>query len=382
MHLFLHPAVRFAAVLLAGLLATGAYATPPSYNSTNQHLYLPWVRSGDVVYPDVEITLSADGTWALYRVGIPRPAQETDDNSAILDAATSTLSLQDVHVGGRVYGDVRLQLANQHWQIDGTPQPMVALNEDDFVSDPALAASPDNVVILKLEARPGDGTVADTGGAGTDPSTKFPLQLSAGDYQFCFDAESDGADGLTLFNAQGVALLSMKAGDPCLPVTLPEGRYWQAVQYGGVSGEAHTVFVRQDNSAQGFAAAQNAARAVIAARDCIDCKLMMANFSHYDFTGRRFDGANFYRANLSRSILDRASLRKALLVGANLKNASLYWADLDSASFIRADLSGAVLYGAKLSNTLLDGANLSGAIWIDGRKCGKDQPPYSGQCLP
>jgi len=96
----------------------------------------------------------------------------------------------------------------------------------------------------------------------------------------------------------------------------------------------------------------------------------------------RLDRANLQRANLAQAILQLASfeeanlmlanLRGAHLHGVNFRHADLRFADLRNANLLDADLSGANLLGANLQNAILTQARFDGAIWTDGRRCGKD----------
>ncbi|MBS4098992.1 MAG: pentapeptide repeat-containing protein [Sulfuricella sp.] len=360
---FLHHAAASGVLLLASLLPS-AHATPPSYDSTSQRLHLPLVRSGEVVYPEVDIALSADGTWTLSSAGAARPVQDDDGSDAVFDAAGNTLTLQRVHVGGTVYGDLQLQLGGQRWQLGSAALPMHALSEDDFVTDEQLIATLDDIVVLNLEPASDSGAASDSGSAGMD---QFPLQLPAGNYQFCFDAESDGADTLTLRDAQGTALLTLKAGDPCSQSTLAEGRYRQEVRHGGTNGEAHVVFVHQNSAGQGFAALLRDLLTLHVEENCVSCDLRRANLADMRLGKAYLTGSNLAGANLARTFLGGAHLSGANLSGANLTHAILAGADLSKANLNGADLRY---------------ANLSGATWTDGRRCGNDRPPYSGQCKP
>jgi len=85
-----------------------------------------------------------------------------------------------------------------------------------------------------------------------------------------------------------------------------------------------------------------------------------------DLSGKNLSGINLVGANLG----------KCNLKGVDLSNANLERADLGESDLERANLSGANLRMASLKLSGMTGANLEnaildGAIWQDGRICGK-----------
>lgn len=348
--------------LLAGLFSQSAVqAAPPAYNSASQRLSLPLVKVGEGVYPDVELDLGADGTWTLVKASPQRAAVDDDESDAIFDAAANTLIIPRVHVDGKVYRNLKLDLGNNRWNLASAPQPMRALSEDDFVGDAQLEATLDNVVVLNLEAPDTPVETPDTGGAGVDV---FPLRLEAGDYQFCFDRQRDGSDTLSLRDQYGILLLTLKSGDPCVQLSLAAGRYSQEVQYGG-SGLAHPLFVHKQVAGQGFAEdvwpVLKPVLNVAYGYDCSDCDLSNAVLPGRYMSGAKLHRVNFQNANLQRANLSKASMPGAYLRGANLRSANLEWVDLTSADLVRANLDGAGLLRAKLPNANLSATSLRNA---------------------
>jgi Pentapeptide repeats (8 copies) len=91
-----------------------------------------------------------------------------------------------------------------------------------------------------------------------------------------------------------------------------------------------------------------------------------------DLSGKNLSGVNLVGANLS----------KCNLKGVDLSNANLERADLSESDLERANLSGANLRMVSLKLSGMTGANLEnaildGAIWQDGRICGKGS---TGMC--
>jgi hypothetical protein len=115
------------------------------------------------------------------------------------------------------------------------------------------------------------------------------------------------------------------------------------------------------------------------------CRLIGAQMMGVSLAGARLASASLSGANLSGSDLGKADLRYADLGGADmsyanlaaadLKGANLRLADLTNADLDDADLTYADLGGATLGGTSLNQVKLEGAIWTDGRRCGKSDCP-------
>ncbi|GFE60157.1 pentapeptide repeat-containing protein [Geobacter sp. AOG2] len=91
--------------------------------------------------------------------------------------------------------------------------------------------------------------------------------------------------------------------------------------------------------------------------------------------------------NLSGMSLVGVNLSKCNLKGADLSNANLERADLGEADLERANLAGANLKMVSLKLSGLAGANLEnatldGAIWQDGRICGKGSLGMCRESVP
>ena len=105
--------------------------------------------------------------------------------------------------------------------------------------------------------------------------------------------------------------------------------------------------------------------------DLHKAELMKADLRGADLRKADLSGANLFQADLSEAQLEKAMLRHANLLQVDLRKANLRGADLSEARLTGAKLQGADLTGAKLEDTKLKGAQLSGAIWIDGKECGR-----------
>lgn len=85
-----------------------------------------------------------------------------------------------------------------------------------------------------------------------------------------------------------------------------------------------------------------------------------------DLSGKNLSGINLVGANLSKCNLKGADLSNANLERADLGESDLERANLDGTNLKMASLKLSGMIGANLENAILDGA-----IWQDGRVCGK-----------
>lgn len=81
-----------------------------------------------------------------------------------------------------------------------------------------------------------------------------------------------------------------------------------------------------------------------------------------DLDGSNFSGRNLTGVAFTNASLNEAKFANSILIGADFTNAELN----------EADLRGANLRNARIINAEFDGARLDGAVWVDGRKCGKN----------
>lgn len=85
-----------------------------------------------------------------------------------------------------------------------------------------------------------------------------------------------------------------------------------------------------------------------------------------DWSGCNKQGAELAGANLLRANLEHANLQDADLSGANMRGAYMWSTYLWGANLSNTNLMEAETQGAYLKESVLDGA-----VWQDGRVCGK-----------
>ena len=229
--------------------------TVPLYQSSTEQLTLPQLKVADTILTGVKLQLKKDGSWALLSAGVTRVAAAADRPDAVLEGQAgstdlnkaqvdATLTVARLHVGTQVFGPVAIRLTGQRWAFATAPQELKALNMADFKSNANIRADESHHVVLKSQP---DIAVQD-----------IPMQLAARNYKFCMDAQAEGADSMTLFNAAGNTVFTLKAGEPCVTITASEGPYTLQHRYGG-TGTARTVFMRhQANTTTAALAAQRA----------------------------------------------------------------------------------------------------------------------------
>ncbi|KAB0665993.1 pentapeptide repeat-containing protein [Oryzomonas japonica] len=88
-------------------------------------------------------------------------------------------------------------------------------------------------------------------------------------------------------------------------------------------------------------------------------------------TGRDLSGKNLSGMNLTGVNLSKCNLKGVDLSNANLERADLGESDLERANLAGANLRMASLRLSGLTGSNLENAILDGAIWQDGRICGK-----------
>lgn len=226
----------------------------PLYESSTEKLTLPQLRVADNILTDVKLRLKADGSWALLSSGPVRAATASDAPGAILAApgnntdldstqTDATLTVTRLHVGASVFGGVEFRLTGKTWAFVKAPQLVKTLQAEDFKSNTAIRADESHHVILKSSP--------DTG------VQNVPMQLSNRNYEFCMDAQTEGADSTTLLDATGNTVFTLKAGEACVTLKAKEGAYTLQHRYGG-TGSTRTVFMR--HKANTTTAAKSAAR--------------------------------------------------------------------------------------------------------------------------
>lgn len=226
---------------IRGSTATNAgTGTVPLYESSTEKLTLPQLRVADSILADVKLQLKADSSWVLLSSGSVRMATASDAPGAILAAPGSntnlggthtdaTLTVMRLHVGTRVFGSVEIRLTGKTWAFVKTPQLLKTLHAEDFKSNTAIRADESNHVILQSSPNTGVQNV--------------PMQLSNRNYEFCMDAQAEGADTMMLRDATGNAVFTLKAGEACVSFKAKEGAYTLQHRYGGI-GSTRTVFMR------------------------------------------------------------------------------------------------------------------------------------------
>jgi len=113
----------------------------------------------------------------------------------------------------------------------------------------------------------------------------------------------------------------------------------------------------------------------LAAVDWGSASLRGAQLANATLTDAVLAGADLEDADLRYVDLRRADLSYTVMRRAVLKGANLGLADLTNADLRGADLSFADLSRAQMGGARLDQADLEGTIWVDGRRCDKDDCP-------
>jgi uncharacterized protein YjbI with pentapeptide repeats len=198
------------------------------------------LRVADKILTDVKLRLKADGSWVLLSSGPVRAATSSDTpgatlaapgNNTDLDSAQTdaTLTVTRLHVGTSVFGGVEIRLTGKTWAFVKALQQVKTLHAEDFNSNTAIRADESHHVILKSSP--------DTG------VQNVPMQLSYRNYEFCMDAQAEGADTMVLLDASGSTVFTLKAGEACVTIKPKAGAYTMRHRYGG-TGSARTVFMR------------------------------------------------------------------------------------------------------------------------------------------
>jgi uncharacterized protein YjbI with pentapeptide repeats len=298
------------------------------------------------------------------------------------------------------------------------------ITENDLFANPQIIATPEQTLVIQLEAPDGEGQVNDIGEKGVD---EVPVYYSEDVNQtFCWEGDaSDAGDRMELIDSSGNKVLTEYIDSECTVTTVNAGHYTMRFIHGDQSEDTQTIFIRsvEDiNISRGIvnaASVQDNIETLLTTNSCIGCDLHDANLTGVILISANLRSANLAGAILSDAILAYANLyhaylRSAYLAGANLRganlsdaylsysilrNVNLSYADLSYADLIdanlyhanlteanltkanltKANLTEAILYranltkanltGAILTNTSLHYAELSGATWIDGTIC-------------
>ncbi|MDB5932439.1 MAG: pentapeptide repeat protein [Polaromonas sp.] len=215
-----------------------ASATVARINAAQGVLELPLLQSGELLYADVRIRFSLDGSFELlsWRPAASALAQADADLQppvALADLQRSSqplkLNIRRLHMDAQVYQAVTVALENGRWRY---PQPLVpaaTLTSKDLRANPALFARDHQLMVIT--ATPARAEM-------------FALRLESHSYRFCMEAQDDGVDSIALLDAQGAELLTVRAGGPCAAYTAVQGLYKMRYTYGG-SGAGRTAFMRQ-----------------------------------------------------------------------------------------------------------------------------------------
>jgi len=226
------------------------------FQTNSEELFLAQLQVAQNVYSNVTLRLAKDGRWQLSSVGTRRPLTITDSIDAVLNAPgdtvinqnwlpdDATIQIRRLHIDTKVFGNVGLHLTSNKWSWSGVLQELSALTLADFQANLTLAATESHHTVL--HSAPENGP------------QRYPMQLKAKIYKFCMDKQDDGADKISLLDASGQPVLSLKAGDACVSVKLAQGTYTMQHEYGG-TGTRRTLFVHpatKANTATAQAAAQ------------------------------------------------------------------------------------------------------------------------------
>ncbi|ABM37716.1 pentapeptide repeat-containing protein [Polaromonas naphthalenivorans] len=212
-------------------------------NAAQGVLELPLLQSGAALYADVRIRFSLDGnfellSWRPVTSAVAPVDADLQPQVALADLQRSSqplkLNIRRLHMDAAVYEAVSVELQNGRWRY---PQPLVpatTLTSKDLRANPALFARDDHLVVM--ESSPGR-------------SEEFSLRLEARRYRFCMDPQDEGADSITLLDASGASLLTIKAGGPCATLQAEQGLYRIRQRYGG-TGASRTMFMRRQPAGQ------------------------------------------------------------------------------------------------------------------------------------
>ncbi|MDB5929283.1 MAG: pentapeptide repeat protein, partial [Polaromonas sp.] len=207
-------------------------------NAAQGVLELPLLQSGELLYADVRIGFLADGTFNLLSWRLAAAASSPAD--AVLQPQVAlaalalfpqllTLTISRLHMDAEVYENVTVELENGRWRYPRPLMPATTLTSQDLRANPALFARDHQ--LMMIASTPARAEV-------------FSLRLENKAYQFCMEAQDDGADTMDLLDGQGAPLLTVRAGGPCAAYTAEQGLYQIRYTYGG-SGTGRTLFMRQ-----------------------------------------------------------------------------------------------------------------------------------------
>lgn len=168
---------------------------------------------------------------------------------------------------------------------NNTNQQPHAYTEQDFASDPNLAAHPDRkVVVVHLEPETADESSNLTGEIGFDV---IPFNYTdATNQTLCWeDPDADAAHVMKLLDSEGQELVSIGANEGCVTVTLVPGRYEMHLIHDNKADAPVTLFIQPNVPSDQIASSRTSESAnvkkLIATNRCIGCDL---RYTLFDFT--------------------------------------------------------------------------------------------------
>lgn len=238
---------------------------------------------------------------------------------------------------------------------NNTNQQPHAYTEQDFVSDPNLAAHPDRkVVVVHLEPETADESSNLTGEIGFDV---IPFNYTdATNQTLCWeDPDADAAHVMKLLDSEGQELVSIGANEGCVTVTLVPGRYEMHLIHDNKSDGPITLFIQPNVPSDQIASSRTSENAnlnkLISTNKCIGCDLRYTLIDKvvtlHNCTADK-DGQPTWTMDLSQSDMTGATLKQFLCCSG-----SFYEVILTDATIIYGNYIGTIFSASDLSNSTL-----------------------------
>lgn len=239
---------------------------------------------------------------------------------------------------------------------NNTNQQPHAYTEQDFVSDPNLAAHPDRkVVVVHLEPETADESSNLTGEIGFDV---IPFNYTdATNQTLCWeDPDADAAHVMKLLDSEGQELVSIGANEGCVTVTLVPGRYEMHLIHDNKSDGPITLFIQPNVPSDQIASSRTSENAnlnkLISTNKCIGCDLRYTLID--DVTTLQ----NCTADNVGEPAWETMDLSQSDMTGATLKqflccSGSFYEVILTDATIISGNYIGTIFSASDLSNSTL-----------------------------
>jgi len=258
-----------------------------------------------------------------------------------------------------------------------TNQQAQAYTEQDFVSDPNLAAHPDRkVVVVHLEPETADESSNLTGEIGFDV---IPFNYTAATNQtLCWeDPDADAAHVMKLLDSEGQELVSIGANEECVTVTLVPGRYEMHLIHDNKSDATVPLFIQPNVPSDQIASSQTSESAnvkkLIATNKCVGCDLRYTLFDFTTLENCTVDNVgendvatmDLNQSDMTGSTFKGFSVCNGLFYEVILKDATIIGGNFDATTFSASDLSNSTSTSVEFIDVDFSGASFENAIITD-----------------